>query len=187
LPNVDVIGAWLTIPRSLVPWFVGLAAVGARFTSTRDCQCVLFGSRNAVGALFTDARDGRCVNKLIPKLTPTAEFESNYIATSILGNPASIAYPVIPNLVFTLPRISQCGVSVDESKAQPDTYRVVSVPYGQQLTSMAKSDKESDFTFVVDGEGILWAAPSTAWTRASSLTWRRWSATSSSPPTTSDR
>ncbi len=98
---------------------------------------------------------GDCVDKLLPKLTPTAEFESNYIATSILGNPAPIAYPVIPNLVFTLPRISQCGVAVDEAKAQPDTYRVVSVPYGQQLTFMAKSDKESDFTFVVDSEGHL--------------------------------
>ena len=98
---------------------------------------------------------GDCVDKRIPKLTPTAEFESNYIASSILGNPAPIEYPAVPNLVFTLPRIAQCGVSVDEAKGQPDKYRVASVPYGQALTFMAKSDKESDFTFVIDGEGRL--------------------------------
>ena len=98
---------------------------------------------------------GDCVDKRIPKLTPTAEFESNYIASVILGNPAPIAYPVVSNLVFTLPRIAQCGVSVDVARSQPDTYRVVSVPYGKQLTFMAKSDKDSDFTFVVDNDGHL--------------------------------
>ena len=128
---------------------------GDTFEHNTLSRRVLFWFRNAVGALFTDARDGWCVNKLIPKLTPTAEFESNYIATSILGNPAPISYPVIPNLVFTLPRISQCGVTVAEAEAAPKRYRVARVPYGQALTFMAKSDKASDFTFIVDEEGCL--------------------------------
>lgn len=47
---------------------------------------------------------GDVVDKRIPRLTPTATFESNYIAEHILGKKEPISYPVIPNLVFTLPR-----------------------------------------------------------------------------------
>ena len=44
---------------------------------------------------------GDVICKCIPKLTPTAEFESNYIAEHILGKKDPICYPAIPNLVFT--------------------------------------------------------------------------------------
>ncbi len=60
---------------------------------------------------------GDVVDKRIPKLTPTAEFESNYIAGQLLGkSDAPIVYPAIPNLVFTLPRIAQVGITIDEAK-----------------------------------------------------------------------
>lgn len=98
---------------------------------------------------------GDCVDKRIPKLTPTAEFESNYIASSILGNEAPISYPVVPNLVFTFPRIAQCGVSIDEARTKPDQYRVTSVPMGQRITFLTKNDPITDYSFVVDGEGHL--------------------------------
>lgn len=94
---------------------------------------------------------GDCVDKKVPRLTPTATFESNYIAGHILGlNKAPIQYPVIPNLVFTLPRIAQCGVSVDEAEKKPDQYRVVTVPFGQTLLFMAKNEADCEFTFVFD-------------------------------------
>lgn len=108
--------------------------------------------RTAVPNVFAS---GDVIDKRIPKLTPTAEFESNYIAGQILGNPAPIEYPAIPNLVFTLPRIAQVGVSVDAALADPEHYDVASEAYGQQLTFMAKSDKASDFTFVTNKEGDL--------------------------------
>lgn len=93
---------------------------------------------------------GDCIDKRIPKLTPTAEFESNYIASQILGNPNPIEYPVVPHLVFTLPRIAQCGVSVDAAKADTEHYRVVEVPYGKAIAFMAKSDEDMSFTYVFD-------------------------------------
>ena len=72
---------------------------------------------------------GDAIDKRIPRLTPTAEFESNYIASQILGQSnAPICYPAVPNLVFTLPRIAQVGVTVDVAENCPDDYRVVSVP-----------------------------------------------------------
>ncbi|MGN8817596.1 dihydrolipoyl dehydrogenase family protein [Oribacterium sp. HCP28S3_H8] len=99
---------------------------------------------------------GDVIDKRIPKLTPTATFESNYIADHILNpNTAPIQYPVIPNLVFTLPRIAQVGVSVDTALKDPEHYQVVSVPYGKTLLFEAKNEQYADFTFVFDMEHTL--------------------------------
>ncbi len=99
---------------------------------------------------------GDVVDKKIPKLTPTAEFESNYIAYSILGlTTYPIVYPVIPNLVFTLPRIAQVGVSVDEAKAHPELYKVHRVPFGKVNEWVNNRETEADYTFILDQEGYL--------------------------------
>ena len=99
---------------------------------------------------------GDVVAKRIPKLTPTAEFESNYIAAQILGlSDAPICYPAIPNLVFTLPRIAQVGVTVDEAKAAPEEYKVVEVPFGQQNEWVNNREKDAAFTYIFDKEGYL--------------------------------
>lgn len=96
---------------------------------------------------------GDVIDKKIPKLTPTATFESEYIAGYILGiNTEKINYPVIPNLVFTLPRISQVGVSVKEAEENKEKYRIVEIPFGQNMLFWAKNDKEIDFTFIFDND-----------------------------------
>nr|WP_261976691.1 FAD-dependent oxidoreductase [Lactiplantibacillus plantarum] len=59
---------------------------------------------------------GDVISKTLPKLTPTATFESNYIAGQLLGSTAAIDYPVIPSVVFTLPRIAQVGIPVEAAK-----------------------------------------------------------------------
>ena len=99
---------------------------------------------------------GDVVAKRIPKLTPTAEFESNYIAAQILGlSDAPISYPAIPNLVFTLPRIAQIGVSIDEAAAAPDKYKVVNVPWGMQNDWVNNHEAEADVNLIFDTEGYL--------------------------------
>ena len=99
---------------------------------------------------------GDVIDKKIPKLTPTATFESNYIADHILDHEtAAIEYPVIPNLVFTLPRIAQVGVSVDAAKKDPEHYDVVTIPYGKTLLFEAKNEVYAEFTFVFDKEHNL--------------------------------
>ena len=94
---------------------------------------------------------GDVIDKKIPKLTPTAEFESNYIAMDIL-NPLNgeIEYPAIPNLVFTLPRIAQVGVSVSEAEANPELYRVEKNPFGAAMSWLNKNQKDEHFTFIFD-------------------------------------
>lgn len=96
---------------------------------------------------------GDVIDKKIPKLTPTATFESEYIASYILGiNTEKINYPVIPNLVFTLPRISQVGVSINEAEENKDKYRIVEIPFGKNMLFWAKNDEDIDFTFIFDND-----------------------------------
>ena len=99
---------------------------------------------------------GDVIDKREPKLTPTAEFESNYIAMDIL-NPLNgkISYPVIPNLVFTLPRIAQVGVSVEEAEAAPDRYRVEKVAIGQTMSWLNKNQSNEHITYIFDKKNKL--------------------------------
>ena len=99
---------------------------------------------------------GDVIDKKIPKLTPTAEFESNYIAMDIL-NPINgkIEYPAVPNLVFTLPRIAQSGVSVSEAEAHPELYRIEKAPIGQTMSWLNKNQPEEHITFIFDKKNNL--------------------------------
>ena len=108
--------------------------------------------RTAVPTIFAS---GDVVDKKIPKLTPTAEFESNYIAGQILGNDGPICYPVIPNLVFTLPRIGQLGVTVEEAERNPEQYTIYSLPYGKQNEWVDNRELDAELTYIVDREGYL--------------------------------
>lgn len=102
---------------------------------------------------------GDVIDKAIPKLTPTAEFESNYIAAQILGlSDAPIAYPPVPNLVFTLPRVGQVGVTLEEARTDEENYKVVNIPYGPQNDWVNNHETDADITFVFDKEGYLCGA-----------------------------
>lgn len=109
--------------------------------------------RTAVKNIYAS---GDVIDKQIPKLTPTAEFESNYIALDILLPGVlkkKISYPVVPNLVFTLPRIGQVGVSVDEAKKLG--YRVEEVEFGKTMAWMNKNDMGEHLTFVLNAKNEL--------------------------------
>ena len=99
---------------------------------------------------------GDVVDKKIPKLTPTAEFESNYIAMDIL-NPlnGAIHYPVIPNLVFTLPRIAQVGISRKEAEQNPDQYRIEELAFGETMAWLNKAEKDAHITYIFDKKNHL--------------------------------
>lgn len=99
---------------------------------------------------------GDVVDKKIPKLTPTAEFESNYIALDIL-NPVNgaISYPAVPNLVFTLPRIAQVGITEEEAKAESGKYRIEEAPFGATMGWLNKAEADAHMTFIFDKAGHL--------------------------------
>ena len=99
---------------------------------------------------------GDVIDKQVPKLTPTAEFESNYIALDILLPSflkRKIEYPVVPNLVFTLPRIGQVGVSIKEANSLG--YRVEEVDFGKTMAWLNKNDPNEHLTFVFNKKNEL--------------------------------
>ncbi len=85
-------------------------------------------------------------------MTPTATFESNYIAGTILGNSTPIAYPAIPSVVFTMPRIAQVGVTPSAAAQDTDNYRTQVIPFGQQLAFEYKHALDAEMTLVFDHE-----------------------------------
>ncbi len=134
---------------------LGLEALGIEFSS-RGIK-VDDHLRTSVPNIYAS---GDVIDKAIPKLTPTAEYESNYIARDIL-NPgqAAISYPAIPNVAFTLPQIAQVGVSVEQAQADPAHYRIVSMPAGMSGSWANKAHRDEDFTFILDeGNRLVGAA-----------------------------
>nr|WP_155430722.1 NAD(P)/FAD-dependent oxidoreductase [Secundilactobacillus folii] len=97
---------------------------------------------------------GDIIDKKQPKLTPTATFESNYIAGQILGNTEPISYPAIPSVVFAMPRIAEVGVTLATAQAD-DEYHTQVVPFGKQLAFEYKHALDAEMTLVFDHAGDL--------------------------------
>ncbi|MGK0606912.1 dihydrolipoyl dehydrogenase family protein [Enterococcus gilvus] len=130
---------------------IGLEAVGIQ--TDRGGIIVDDHLRTAVPSIFAS---GDVVSKTIPKLTPTAIFESNYIATQILGvNDQPIHYPVVPSVVYTMPRIAEVGITVSDAKDHPETYTIVEVPYGARLSFEFKNEVSAEATFIFNEEKQL--------------------------------
>lgn len=98
---------------------------------------------------------GDVVDKMIPRLTPTATFESNYIALSILGNPQPIQYPAVPNVVFTLPRIAAAGITVNQALKETDKYHIAKVEYGKLLSFEYRNETDAEATVILDKDNYL--------------------------------
>ncbi|MCE5097214.1 dihydrolipoyl dehydrogenase family protein [Staphylococcus devriesei] len=93
---------------------------------------------------------GDVLDKQIPKLTPTATFESNYIAAHILGmTEDAIQYPAIPSVLYSLPRLSQIGVTVAEAE-KDERYTVKHIPFGKQMVFEYKNETDAEMYIVLD-------------------------------------
>lgn len=98
---------------------------------------------------------GDVLDKAIPKLTPTATFESNYIAAHILGmTQDEIQYPAIPSVLYSLPRLSQIGVSVQGAE-QNERYTVKHIPFGKKMAFEYKNETDAEMYVVLDEEKRL--------------------------------
>ncbi|MFC6290895.1 dihydrolipoyl dehydrogenase family protein [Levilactobacillus angrenensis] len=93
---------------------------------------------------------GDVIAKLQPKLTPTATFESNYIAGQILGATAPIDYPAIPSVLFALPRLAQVGVTTATAAADPQRYHTQTIPFGQLFAFEYQNDTTAEVTAVMN-------------------------------------
>ncbi|WJP97138.1 dihydrolipoyl dehydrogenase family protein [Macrococcus bovicus] len=103
---------------------------------------------------------GDVLDKEIPKLTPTATFESNYIALQIMAREANllnpvkalellpIKYPAIPSVAYTLPRIAQVGMPIVE--AEEKGYKIKTIKFGENLRFEYKNETDAEMVFALD-------------------------------------
>ncbi|UQS84784.1 NAD(P)/FAD-dependent oxidoreductase [Apilactobacillus apisilvae] len=107
--------------------------------------------RTSVDNIFVS---GDAIAKAQPKLTPTATYESNYIAKDILNddNPA-IKYPPIAEALFSLPRLAQVGVKPKDVKDNDD-YEIKNLKYGM-LVFEPLDDNTSEAKVVLNKENQI--------------------------------
>jgi len=97
---------------------------------------------------------GDVIDKQIPRLTPTATFESNYIAQQLLGSAGAINYPAIPSVVFSLPRLAQIGIT-SAAASESEEYHTQVIPYGKQLLFQYKNEIDAELTLILDKNNYL--------------------------------
>lgn len=87
----------------------------------------------------------------LAKLVTVAIHHSKYLIDEILGKAGEITYPVVPAVVYTIPRIATVGVPVYKA-LESDDYEVFRLQYGRAYSLELKNDTTAEVTVVVDNE-----------------------------------
>ncbi|MDF7637018.1 NAD(P)/FAD-dependent oxidoreductase [Leuconostocaceae bacterium ESL0958] len=99
---------------------------------------------------------GDAIDKTIPKLTPTAAFESRYLTALFKGSTDQpIQYPAISEIVFTSPRIAQVGVRIADAEADPDRYDMTEVSYDGDWFRQVENEQGAKLTMIFDKQSGL--------------------------------
>ncbi len=85
-----------------------------------------------------------------PKLVTVAIHQSKYLAKYLLGQTEEeITYPVVPAVVYTLPRIATVGVPASHA-IDSDEYDVHRIEYGKSYSIELKNERTAELTVVTD-------------------------------------
>lgn len=104
---------------------------------------------------------GDVIQKTVPKITPTAIFESLYLSHLFKQETtAAINYPAVPHTVFTSPRIAAVGVEVAEAKAHPEKYHIAEFDYATDWFRQVGNETNGGITIVYDADNIVVGAVS---------------------------
>ena len=129
---------------------MNLAEIGV--TTTRGGVVVNDHLQTTVPNIYAS---GDVIDKTIPRLTPTATFESHYVAGVLLGETTDpIEYPAVPSVAFTLPRLAQIGVTTAEA-AVSDELQVVNVNFSRTAIFASHHDTESKVKLVLNSQRQL--------------------------------
>ncbi|WP_309297200.1 NAD(P)/FAD-dependent oxidoreductase [Lapidilactobacillus luobeiensis] len=97
---------------------------------------------------------GDVVKRTLPKLTPVASFEGDYLADQLLGlRDDAIDYPLIPTIVFGTEKLAQIGVSVNEAQKDTLHFQVTEMDVGSWYTYNRIQDKNAKVLLVKDMVG----------------------------------
>ena len=84
------------------------------------------------------------------KLVTVAIHQSKYLAKYLLGQTdEEITYPVVPAVVFTLPRIATVGIPVYKA-LNMEGYNIHRIRYGDSYSIELKNDRTAEVTVVTD-------------------------------------
>ena len=105
------------------------------------------------GHLQTDVENiyavGDVADTGIAKLVTVAIHQSKYLAKELLGKAEEITYPVVPAVVYTIPRIATVGVPAYVAE-ESDEYDVHTIRYGNSYSLELKNDTTAEAKVIVD-------------------------------------
>lgn len=84
------------------------------------------------------------------KLVTVAIHQSKYLGKELIKHENEITYPVVPAVVYTIPRIATVGVPVHKALKNKDKYDVHRLQYGKSYSLECKNDTTAEVTVVVD-------------------------------------
>ena len=85
----------------------------------------------------------------VAKLVTVAIHQSKYLAKELLGEAGEITYPVVPAVVYTIPRIATVGVPAYVAE-ESDEYDVHTIRYGNSYSLELKNDTTAEAKVIVD-------------------------------------
>src|SRR5699024_2615584 len=88
-----------------------------------------------------------------PPLTPVATTESHVVASNLLNGNNKIAdYPVVPSVVFTVPKLASVGMSEQEAKESGLKVFVKSQDATEWFTYRRTNEGAAAFKVIIDQE-----------------------------------
>lgn len=113
---------------------------------------------------------GDVLSKKQPKLTPIASLEANYLVSLLTGKKETpIIYPNIPTIVFSNPKLTQIGVTVEEANQNADRYELSSIDATKWFSYFRLNERISIVKIIIDKETNLLVGASILNTQADEL------------------
>lgn len=113
---------------------------------------------------------GDVLSKKQPKLTPVASLEADYLVSILTDKKDSpIIYPNIPTIVFSNPKLTQIGVTVEEAENNPGKYELSSIDATKWFTYFRLNEDISKIKVVIDTSSNLLVGASVLNTHADEL------------------
>ena len=86
----------------------------------------------------------------VPKLTPVAGFEARYVAAQLGGRDDEIRYPLVPTIVFSLPKLAQIGMTENQAQRNAARYQVKEVEMTNWITYKRQGEKQAQVQLILD-------------------------------------
>ncbi|MFC3932264.1 dihydrolipoyl dehydrogenase family protein [Streptococcus dentapri] len=95
---------------------------------------------------------GDCCDAPVPKLTSYGDYQAKYLANLLLGQQNDqISYPKAPAItVFSIPKVGQVGIPVNQAKAEPEHYKVKDIDMSHWQNYRRVRDDLAQLKLVID-------------------------------------